>query len=280
MLLLTSTSDKVQVVTGSAGDIDVAAIWLDHNAGAITPGRTLTAPITTATTTDVVAPPAASTQRNVQTLIARNVHASVSNQVTVRVTDGTQTLDLISVLLAPGETLQFLDGVGFQVLTPLGAVKNAEASGVATTVMQTVVLGSDVTNNNGTANTIADVTGLSFAVSAGLKYWFKFVIPYTSAATTTGSRWSINGPAAPTQLNYTSRYTLTATSETINGGNSTYDTPSGSNATSLTAGNLAVIEGIIVPSAAGTVIARFASEVASSAIVAKAGAICRYQQVA
>lgn len=87
------------------------------------------------------------------------------------------------------------------------------------------------------------------------------------------------GSADPTLLNYTSHYTLTATSETVNSA-SAYDTPSGASASSLAAGNVAIIEGIIQPSANGTVIARFASEVSSSAVVAKAGAVCYYQQVA
>ncbi len=134
-----------------------------------------------------------------------------------------------------------------------------------------VVLASDVTNNNASADTMADVTGLSFPVVAGVVYRFKFIIPYTSAATTTGSRWSINGPATPTLLEYQSTYTLTATSGTLNYG-STYDFPAAANASSLTTGNVAIIQGVIKPSADGTVIARFASEVSSSAIVAKAGA--------
>jgi hypothetical protein len=141
-----------------------------------------------------------------------------------------------------------------------------------------VKLSGDVTNNNASANTIADVTGLSFAVTSGRLYYFKFVIPYTSAATTTGSRWSINGPSSPTLLNYTSTYCLTATSQTVNYV-SAYDTPSASNASSLAAGNVAIVEGIIKPSGNGTVIARFASEVSASAIVAKVGAICMWQDI-
>jgi hypothetical protein len=125
---------------------------------------------------------------------------------------------------------------------------------------------------------MADVTGLSFAVTAGQTYWFEFVIDYTAAATTTGSRWSINGPAA-TRLAYTSEYALTATTKTLNNAVA-YDTPSGANATSpLIAGNIATIWGFITPSANGTVVARFASEVSSSAITAKAGSICRWIRV-
>jgi hypothetical protein len=132
-----------------------------------------------------------------------------------------------------------------------------------------VTLGADVTNNNATVNTIADVAGLSFPVIAGTTYRFKALINYTSAATTTGSRWSINGPAATT-LSYTSKYTLTAATETTNFA-SAYNIPAASNAGSLTTGNVARIKGVITPSANGTVTVRFASGVASSAITAKAG---------
>ena len=132
-----------------------------------------------------------------------------------------------------------------------------------------VELTSDVTNNNSSANTIADVTGLSFTATSGVIYRFYALINYTSAATTTGSRWSISGPASPTILAYRSSYTLTATTQTVNYA-STYDTPAASNATSVTAANIAIIQGIIKPSAGGTVIVRFASEVSNSAIVAKA----------
>lgn len=131
-----------------------------------------------------------------------------------------------------------------------------------------VYLSGNVTNNNAVANTIADVTGLSFPVTSGVRYKFRFYITYTSAATTTGSRWAINGPST-TELNYFSYYTLTATSQTTNFAVA-YDIPAASNASSLTAGNVAIIEGIIMPSANGTVIARFASEILNSAIVALA----------
>jgi hypothetical protein len=134
-----------------------------------------------------------------------------------------------------------------------------------------VTLGADVTNNNATACTIADVTGLSFSVTAGTTYHFYALILYTSAAATTGSRWSINGPAV-TFLSYTSRYSLTAATQTLNFANA-YDLPAACNATSPfpVVGNTAIIEGTIVPSANGTVIVRFASKVSGSAIVAKAG---------
>lgn len=145
-------------------------------------------------------------------------------------------------------------------------------------LVQFVSIAADVTNNHAPANTLADVTGLMFPVTAGQRYWFRFVIQYTAAATTTGSRWTINGPAI-TELRYSSSYTLTATTQTINHGLAAYNLPAASNATSIVVANMAVIEGFILPSANGNVVARFASEVANSAIVAKRGAMVQYAAV-
>ncbi|HZA18917.1 MAG TPA: collagen-like protein [Pseudonocardiaceae bacterium] len=141
-----------------------------------------------------------------------------------------------------------------------------------------VVLGADVVNANAVANTLQDVTGLGFPVAAGKRYCFSFTVDYTAAAATTGSRWAINGPAT-TRVSYRSQYTLTATSETVNAGLTAYNLPAASNLSSVAAGNLAIIEGVIAPSAAGTVVARFASEVASSAITAKAGSYVEFAEL-
>jgi hypothetical protein len=279
MLLLTSTSDKIQVVSSSTAPLEIHATYLDNDGTTITPDRDNTE-VTTATTTDVVSSPVAATYRNVKSLHIRNAHGSTSNTVTVRHTDGTTAVDIFSTTLAAGESIQYLDGVGFQVLASTGAVKTSQNQGAnATSSAQSVaVLASDVTNNNGTANTIADVTGLSFAVTSGKKYWFRFVIQYTAAATTTGSRWSISGPGGT--MRYRSSYSLTTTSETVNSGLTAHDVPAASNATSAaTAGNIAVVEGFYEATASGNVIARFASEIASSAIVAKAGSVVYYQEV-
>lgn len=280
MLLLASTSDLLRVVTSGAITTDVHASWLDLNGSTVTPGRTNTA-ITTATTTTVVASPAASTMRTIKTLCVRNKHASSAQTVTVLHSDGTTIVELVQAILSAGDALHYDEHAGFTVRDLYGRVKSRSDGLVSASVntINTVVLSGDVTNNNATANTIADVTALSFAVTAAEKYWFRFVIPYTAAATTTGSRWAINGPGSPTLLNYTSQYTLTATSVTVNSATA-YDIPAASNASSLTAGNIAVIEGYIVPSSNGTVIARFASEVSSSAIVAKAGATLFWMRVA
>lgn len=282
MILLASTSDLLRVTTSAAVNTDVHASWVDLNGSTVTPGRTNTL-ITTATTTTVVGSPGASTYRTLKTLTIRNRHASTSQDVTVLHSDGTNIPELIKVTLLAGEVLSYDEANGFRVTNALGQTKQTVlngGSGAAVNSTNLVVLASDVTNNNASANTIADVTGLSFSVTAGETYWFRANITYTAAATTTGSRWSVNGPASPTALRYRAQYSLTTTTVTVIEGSAAYDLPAASNATSAaTAANVAIVEGTITPSANGTVVIRFASEVSSSAIVAKAGSLLEWYRV-
>lgn len=107
MLILSSTSDLVRVVTSHAAQIEVHASWVDLNGTTVTPGRTNTPAITTATTTTVVGSPGASTVRNVKHLNITNDHASQSCTVTVEHTDGTTVIELMSFTLLPGENMIF-----------------------------------------------------------------------------------------------------------------------------------------------------------------------------
>jgi len=278
MLLLASTSDLINVTTSAATAINVYAAYIDYNGSTTTPGRRNTT-IAAATTTAVVSSPGAGVSRNVKSLIVSNTSATTSQNIGVFLTDGTTNVELCTATLAAGESLQYSEGNGFTVIDPLGRIKTTQDFSVVAAVnaMNLVALTADVTNNNAVANTIANITGLSFAVTAGQSYWWRATIAYTAAATATGSRFSVNGPAAPTFLSYKSEYSLTTTTNTVNEGLSAYDQPAASNATSAaTAANTAIIEGVIRPSADGNVIMRFASEVANSAIVAKAGSLLQW----
>ena len=281
MILLDGASDVLRLVTTSVANLDVVAGFASYAAGTVTPGKQAVT-IASATTTTVVDAPGASTQRTVRFLTVRNRHASTANTVTLQLFNGTTAYEVYKVTLAAGEAFTYDEANGWQYLNALGMPKTSETTGSSAPAVSTinlVVLASDVVNNNATANTIANVTGLSFPVTSGSKYWFEFFIDYTAAATATGSRWSIDGPSF-TRLAYSANWSLTATSNTF-ANNVAYNLPAASNATSAaTTGNMAYITGIIQPSANGTLIARFASEVASSAITAKAGSVCRWVQVA
>jgi hypothetical protein len=287
MLTLTATTHKLELTTGSSTNIDVFISYADHTATGATLGDQQTL-ITTNTTTDILAAPASSTQRQVKTIIVNNTSATGNAVVVKKDISGTE-YDLLTVTLGPNEAAHFTDGQGWKVMTNSGAVKTSINQGSSPIVsgLSSVVLGSDQTNNNVTPNTIADVTGLSFAVNAGSTYYFRFVILYTSAATTTGSRFSINGPAN-SMLAYRSSVGLsaagTAGTDVMTDCNvAAFDSPTTVSASSPTQtsgqGNTAIIEGFITPTSNGTVIARFASEITNSAIVAKAGSVVYYQQV-
>lgn len=146
MILLTSTSDLVRVITDATADIEVHASWVDNASGTITPGRTNTASITTATTTTVVASPGASTQRSVRHLNIRNNHGSTACTVSVDHTDGTNAEVLFKTVLAAGEAIVLgengvwvyydANGKPYMGLGPIATQAEMEA-GTSTTVMVT-----------------------------------------------------------------------------------------------------------------------------------------------
>ena len=280
MIILSLTTDKLTITCGEAHSTapQCFASWRDRTSTTFVADRTV---INTNGTTpvDLITAPAPATQRVVDFFTVYNGD-SLNATVTVKLNANSVLFTLISVTLAAGETLVYQEGVGFMVLANSGAVKHSINQGNNTVgnTLAAVVLGGDVTNNNGVANTMQDVTGLSFSVLATKTYYFKAIISYTAALSSTGSRWAINGPAF-TRLSYISEYTLTTTTSTRNAMVQAYDSPAACNATSVVAQNHALIEGIITPSADGTVIARFASEVLSSAITAKAGSVLFYQQL-
>lgn len=285
MIILSETTDHIDIVlaaTVTTNQAQCFTSWRDRTSTTFVAGRTV---INSNNTTDanISGSPAASTQRVIDYISIYN-NDTVNMTVTIKLdANGTEYI-LLKTTLAPTEKIEYLEGQGFKVISSTGSVKqsiNQGANAPVTNDLSTVVLGADVTNNNAVANTIADVTGLSFSVTANKKYYFKFIINYTAAATATGSRWAVNCTAGTAAgLTLISEYSLTTTTSTRNAQIQAFDSPAASNATSASTGNnMAMIEGLFTPTADGTFIARFASEVASSAIVAKAGSICYYQQL-
>lgn len=107
MLLLTSTSDVVRLITSAAATtIEVHTSYVDVSGTTITPGRTNTR-ITTATTTTIVASPAASTQRNVKAIYCTNNSTGTNVTVSVEHFDGTNSIELMAFVLLPGENLGY-----------------------------------------------------------------------------------------------------------------------------------------------------------------------------
>jgi hypothetical protein len=283
MIILSETTDNLQIVLGSSvttNQLQCFTSWRDRTATTFVAGRTVT---NTNNTTDVnlAAAPAASTQRVIDFISVYN-NDTTNKTVTIKLDANSTEYKLFVTTIASGETIQYNEGSGFVVIATTGAIKQSinQGANASTSGLTAVVLGSDITNNNAVANTIADVTGLSFSVTANKSYYFKFVIRYTAAAATTGSRWGVNASAGlATNLTFISEYTLTATTSTRNAMVQAFDSPAAASASSIAAMNICIMEGHFTPTADGTFIARFASEIANSAIVAKAGSVCYYQQL-
>ena len=201
MLLLTSTSDLIQVITGSAGSINVHASWVDNASGTITPGRTNTATIATAATTTVVASPSASTQRNVKLLSVYNSSSTVSNLITVQHTDGTNTEILWKGTLAPGESTAIDDAGDFHVADSNGIEKT-------TTAYPPLIFNSSSSTVSAGYATDTLLAGSSILLPsgvniAGIQYEVVFDMVKTAAGTATpivNIRFGINGTTADASI--------------------------------------------------------------------------------
>jgi len=131
-LLNPGTADILQLVTSATGNIDVHATHIDATVASPPvpdqPSRTNTN-ISTATTTTIVAGPASGRVRNVKTLHIRNKSTSASNDVTVihNINGGT-AVELHKVTLRPGDTLEYIEGVGFFTIANLASLTNKSTS--------------------------------------------------------------------------------------------------------------------------------------------------------
>jgi hypothetical protein len=254
MLILSLTTDKVSLITSSTADIDVVANYIDRNQSTGIVGladRQLTA-INTATTTDVVAVPGATTTRNVKTLFIRNKHASASNDVTVQLNANAVLYTLYKVTLLAGETLLYIDTIGF--------IKWSDP----TLLQRSFVTTAD--SVHATAATFATITGLSCpGLKAGQRYNFLAGLIHSTDATTTGAQFGVNLANAPTALQVATIDTVTAsvTASAHSAGSTTArDTAITAQTTgSGTTNVLALISGYVIPSALDTLDMRATSEV-------------------
>ena len=183
MIFLTSTSDKIQIITSAALATDVHVSWADNASGTITVGRTNT-PISTAATTDVSGSPGSGTQRKIKILSIYNEDASNPNTITVQHTDGSNVAILKKVSLLAGESLLYIEGRGWLHYDSDGVEKTAAVNNPVTVKS----LAADQSNSTTTPTV---VNGLTMPVGIGT-YAFQYYIRYQSGATTTGVRFSVN----------------------------------------------------------------------------------------
>jgi hypothetical protein len=176
-LLLVNTTDKIQLITGSAANVDVVATYMDTSTASPpvvqgAAGRQLSN-ITTATTADIVAVPSSGFQRGVKNIYIRNKHASQATDVTVVYNAGGTQYEMYKCNLAPGESLVHQEGIGFfepnYVASPTGTITNfATAASAAGFAADTYVAGSPLS-----------LAGMG-APTVGRKYRWRLVISKTA----------------------------------------------------------------------------------------------------
>ena len=182
MLLLTSTSDVVNLITGAAvSSLTAHVSWVDNNAGTITPGRANYS-ISTATTTAIVPSPGSGVQRNVKTIQITN-NSATTLLVEVQHTDGTTAAELMGVTLKGGENL---------ILDDTGVWHHHDTNGGEFTAMSTPPL---LFNNSSATVSAGYATDTLLAGSsillpsgitvAGIQYEVIFDIVKTAAGTAT-----------------------------------------------------------------------------------------------
>jgi len=128
MILLTSISDLLQLVTGTAvATIYTHASYVDYDGTTVTPGR-LNGALTGAATNTLVGSPTGTNKRNVKGITVRNAHASSTELITIQHYDGSITVELFKYLLLAGETLQYFDGQ-WSIMDAAGGIKSSPAAG-------------------------------------------------------------------------------------------------------------------------------------------------------
>lgn len=253
--LLQSSPDILRLITSSAATVDVLVSYMDVTTAsppvAASPGRQLTS-ISSATTTTILATPASGYIRNAKTIHIYNKDASTPITVTVvyDFNTGASTYKLWSCLLRAGESLEYIEGIGWFVL----ADSNAAGDIIK-------VLTADDTG--GTAGNSVQPwfpTNGTLTVPAATTYRMEGLLKITSGATSHSTGLSIGGTATLTSLDYYAQAHRSA-ADTIISVFSGIHIASAANATVDVAGTQAahyiLINGILRINAAGTIIPQF-----------------------
>jgi hypothetical protein len=186
------STDQMQVVTSSTDAIDVHTSFMDFDpspSALPVPGRQNTA-ITTAATTQIVAPVGSGLTRNVKTISIRN-KGSGENDITVRILQTATPFEIYKTTLRPGESLEYTEGIGF--------VQQAALPDV----LANANVGDIVAN---AADTYLSPSALAIAgrIKAGTWFVWRFFMSKSAAGTATplySVRVGVNGSTADTARN-------------------------------------------------------------------------------
>ena len=182
--LLTTSTDLLRVVTGSAADLDCIVSFIEYTTAGppvLDAMDTQFTNINTATTATILsAPSTGSDRRRIKAVSIVNTHASVSTTVRVIIErTGPVNWDMFNtVVLEPGESLTYTEGIGWfhnhaATLAPAGATNKLIGADQS--------LGtSDVYLNN--SNVVLAALGVP---TIGRCFHWRFIVSKTAAGTAT-----------------------------------------------------------------------------------------------
>jgi len=251
-MMLFASTDKLQLVTSAAASIDVIVSWVDlltNGSGTPALGRTLTA-ITTATTTDIMVAPAASTHRNVKEMTIKNKHATLACDVTPLFNlSATQYEAFPKWTLLPGELMEYIEGVGFfKIATPI-----------------LPLIGRALAADNAGGQNVATAqpwfpTNGALTVPSATAFWMWGRLNITSGATTHTTGLNFTGTATLTAIDYYAQIHRSAADTIISvfsGINAIVATNVVLDVTGTQVGHYIAIEGILRINVGGTFIPNF-----------------------
>src|SRR5215831_19519410 len=116
MILCIGPNDKVQISTDVSIPLHVHVSGMDVDAsGNVTTYRKNTLNGSWLGLADAMVPAASGVTRNVKTINIKNSSSTLSATITVLHTDGTTSVELVKTPLAAGQTLQYIEGLGWSL---------------------------------------------------------------------------------------------------------------------------------------------------------------------
>lgn len=280
MIILTNTTDKIQVVLGGTVATSQAACYASFRnttSTTISAGRSI-ALTNNLTAVDLVSPPSASAQKVVDYISVYNEDTSPIT-VTINFFDNTSLFTLATAVLGVFEKIEYQEGTGFKIISASGAQKITDGMVGSPSCNGNISYVLKSTDQSTNSNTFVSITGLEFPVIAGRSYWFRFVIPFDCTNAATGSAFAITGPAA-INLYYYTDVPASVSTRFPQRGITIYDGTTASGNSAQATGNIATVEGVITPTSSGNITARFKhQEVATVFLIQKAGAHVQYIEI-
>lgn len=127
MISLSTTSEKLQIIPGTAGDLDISADAVDISGTTVTVPTIAPINLTTTTTTDIVPVPAASTARRIKFLTVRNASTTVTTTIIIQKV-ASVTVELFKCTVLPNWELVY-NGSTWFVYDSNGAVVTGPTAG-------------------------------------------------------------------------------------------------------------------------------------------------------